>query len=206
MLFSAQQLSCIRSHKKLFESLSFELSPGQLLLVEGKNGAGKTSLLKMLIGLRSPDQGEILWNGQNIIQFNETFSSELAWLGHQNPLKDEQTALENLMLLGQIRPRNQTSYIEALTTLNLNHVKHKRVKTFSAGMKRRLSLASLLITEASLWILDEPQASLDKAGIKLFESLAEKHLQRGGMVIMTSHHAVNINPNVIKTLQLGANA
>jgi len=203
MLFSAHQLSCIRSHKTLFQNVSFELSPGQLLLVEGKNGAGKTSLLKLLSGLRRPDSGEVKWNQVNILQAESDFRTYLAWLGHQNPLKEDQTALENLTMLGHIRQRNQISMIEALKTVHLGHVKHKFVKTFSAGMKRRLSLASLLIAETPLWILDEPQAALDKAGISLFESLAEQHLKQGGMIIMTSHHSVNIAPEYIQTLVLG---
>ncbi|WEJ62213.1 cytochrome c biogenesis heme-transporting ATPase CcmA [Thiomicrorhabdus lithotrophica] len=203
MLFSAHQLSCIRSHKTLFQNVSFELSPGQLLLVEGKNGAGKTSLLKLLSGLRRPDSGEVKWNQVNILQAESDFRTYLAWLGHQNPLKEDQTALENLTMLGHIRQRNQISMIEAVKTVHLGHVKHKFVKTFSAGMKRRLSLASLLIAKTPLWILDEPQAALDKAGITLFETLAEQHLKKGGMIIMTSHHSVNIAPEYIQTLVLG---
>jgi heme exporter protein A len=203
MLFSAHQLSCIRSHKTLFENVSFQISAGQLLLVEGKNGAGKTSLLKLLTGLRRPDSGEVHWNNLNILNSESDFRSHLAWLGHQNPLKEEQTALENLILLGHIRPRNTNSMISALKTVHLGHVKHKFIKTFSAGMKRRLCLASLLIADTPLWILDEPQAALDKAGIALFEDLAEQHLKNGGMIIMTSHHSVNIAPEYIQTLKLG---
>jgi len=203
MLFSASQLSCKRHHKTLFTEISFELSPGQLLLVEGKNGAGKTTLLKQLSGLRRPDSGQIEWNQTSIEDAECQFNHHIAWLGHQNPLKDDQTALENLEMLGHIRPRNSTTLIEALKTVKLGTVKHKLVKTFSAGMKRRLSLASLLIANAPLWILDEPQAALDKAGIALFESMAKQHIENGGMIIMTSHHAVNLPTEFIQTLNLG---
>ncbi|NPA71844.1 MAG: cytochrome c biogenesis heme-transporting ATPase CcmA [Gammaproteobacteria bacterium] len=203
MCLNAKNLSCIRSHKALFSDLSFELSPGQLLLVEGKNGAGKTSLLKLLTGLRRPDSGLVTWNGCPISDPESDFRAQLAWLGHQNPLKEDQTALENLKTLGKIRPRNQTPLTEALKSVKLSHVKHKLVKTFSAGMKRRLALASLLITKAPLWILDEPQAALDKSGIALYESLAEAHLATGGMIIMTSHHAVNIDSDQLQVLDLG---
>lgn len=203
MLLSAQNLSCVRNHKTLFEDISFELSSGQLLLVEGKNGAGKTTLLKLLTHLRRPDSGQVLWNHKPTQDSESDFHAQLAWLGHQNPIKDEQTAIENLSMLGHIRPRNGMSLIEALKTVKLGHVKHKLVKTFSAGMKRRLALASLLIADSPLWILDEPQAALDKAGIKLFEELAQQHLQSGGMIVMTSHHAVNINPEYIVSLNLG---
>ncbi len=203
MLFSAQNLSCIRNHKTLFAEVSFELSAGQLLLIQGKNGAGKTTLLKLLTGLRKADAGKIEWQGTLINATDSQFHRQMVWLGHQNPIKDEQTALENLQMLGHIRPRNQQSLIEALHTVGLAQVKHKMVKTFSAGMKRRLCLASLLIADSSLWILDEPQAALDQAGIELFEQLAEQHLRHGGMIVMTSHHPVHIAAERVKTLALG---
>ncbi|MDX1353728.1 MAG: cytochrome c biogenesis heme-transporting ATPase CcmA, partial [Thiomicrorhabdus sp.] len=186
MLLSAKQISCIRGHKTLFKNLSFELTTGQLLLVEGKNGAGKTTLLKLLTGLRRPDNGQVLWNHIDILQTQSGFASQLAWIGHQNPLKEEQSAIENLAMLSQLKPRNNTSLVSALTTMHLGQAKHKLVKTFSQGMKRRLSLACLLLTNAPLWVLDEPQASLDQEGIKLFEQIAENHLKSGGMIILTS--------------------
>jgi len=203
MQISAKNLSCVRNHKTLFEDISFELSSGSLLLVEGKNGAGKTTLLKLITGLRRPESGNVLWNNKPIDDIDNEFNRNLAWLGHHNPIKDEQTALENLTMLGHIRPRNQTDYIEALSTVQLANAKHKLVKTFSAGMKRRLSLASLLIADTPLWVLDEPQSSLDKNGIVLFENLAEQHLQEGGMIIMTSHHPVAIDASRIQNLNLG---
>ena len=203
MRLEAVQLSCVRGYKTLFENLNIELQAGQLLLVEGKNGAGKTSLLKLLTGLRRPDAGTILWQGKNITDAESGYRQSLSWLGHQNPLKEDQTALENLQMLGAIRTRNNRCAIEALKTLQLSKFKNKAVKTFSAGMKRRLSLASLLISETPLWILDEPQAALDKAGIALFESLASAHLEQGGMIIMTSHHDIAIANHHLVRLNLG---
>ncbi|WP_040727849.1 cytochrome c biogenesis heme-transporting ATPase CcmA [Thiomicrorhabdus sp. Kp2] len=203
MRLTANQLSCIRSHKTLFKNISFELSSGQLLLVEGKNGAGKTSLLKLLTGLRRPDKGQVLWNNIDILKPESAFHSQLAWIGHQNPLKEEQTALENLELLSHLKSRNNLPLIKALKAVHLGQSKHILVKTFSAGMKRRLSLACLLITDAPLWILDEPQASLDREGVQLFEELAETHLNMGGMIILTSHHPLSIAEERVQKLQLG---
>lgn len=199
----ARQLSCIRNHKPLFQNLSFELASGKLLLVEGKNGAGKTSLLKLLSGLRMADKGEILWNGQAIAANDGDYRQSLAWLGHNNPLKEEQTALENLQMLGALRARNQHCALEALAKVGLGKFKHKLVKTFSAGMKRRLSLASLLIADTPLWILDEPQTALDKHGIELFERMATDHLENGGMIVMTSHHEIHIAEKFVQRLSLG---
>lgn len=198
-----KQLCCIRNHQPLFQNLSFELPAGKLLLVEGKNGAGKTTLLKTLTGLRAPDKGQILWNGGSTERSTSDFLQNIAWLGHNNPLKEEQTALENLQMLAALRTRNQQDFLEALVKVGLGRFKHKPVKTFSAGMKRRLSLASLLVADTPLWVLDEPQTALDKAGIALFEKMAVEHLANQGMIIMTSHHDVGIYEKWIQRLSLG---
>lgn len=203
MLFTVAKLSCIRNHKTLFEDISFEISSGQLLLIEGHNGSGKTTLLKLLTGLRRPDSGQILLDKVSTDIAESNFKAQLAWLGHQNPIKNDLTALENLDVLGSIRSRNQMSLVSALKTVGLGNFKHKLIKTFSAGMKRRLSLASLLISDCKIWILDEPQAALDKKGIELFEQIATDHLNGGGIIIMTSHHDIGIDQTKTKTLRLG---
>ncbi|MBF6058203.1 cytochrome c biogenesis heme-transporting ATPase CcmA [Thiomicrorhabdus heinhorstiae] len=203
MHYQAKQLSCKRGRKTLFSELSFELQAGQLLLIEGHNGAGKTSLLKLLTGLRMPEAGEILWQSRSIHDAHNDFRSKLSWLGHQNPLKDEQSALENLHTLSSFRPRNSISLTDALQEVKLGHAKHAQVKTFSAGMKRRLSLASLLVANTQLWILDEPQAALDKDGVALYESLAKQHLENDGMIVMTSHHPLNLPADRVQRLALG---
>lgn len=203
MQLEARNLRCRRGVKTLFKDISFTLGAGKLLLVEGPNGSGKTTLLKLLSGLRRADQGEVLWNDHNIRSSESDYNRQLAWLGHQNPLKEDQTAFENLSMLGAIRSRNERCAYESLQAVSLGKVKHKAVKTFSAGMKRRLALASLLIADTPLWILDEPQAALDKDGITLYEKLATEHLQQGGMIVMTSHHDVAIDERYIQRLQLG---
>lgn len=205
MLFSAQNLSCIRNHKTLFKDLSFELQNGELLLIEGRNGAGKTSLLKLLIGLKRADGGAILCNGHPIAAIEGNFRQKLSWLGHKNPLKMQQTGLENLQMLAQLRPRNTTSFTDAMQRVGLGDAKHKLVKTYSAGMKRRLSLASLLLADTAIWILDEPQAALDKQGIQLFEDIAKQQLDAGGIIIMTSHHQLKLKEARITHLTLQEN-
>lgn len=203
MTFNAQNLSCIRANRPLFKHLSFELKPGNLLLIEGKNGAGKTSLLRILCGLRMADHGDILWQNQSIHSDRVRFAKNLSWLGHQNPLKAEQTAMENLQTLSSLGHTKDVRLEEALIQVGLGKVKHKAVKTFSAGMQRRLALAMLLIKQTPLWILDEPQTALDKHGIALFEKMAHQHLKNDGMIIMTSHHAVGIEKQFIQNLNLG---
>ena len=203
MALTANQLCAKRDFRTLFSDVCFQLNPQQLLLVEGPNGVGKTTLLKLISGLRRPDAGEIRWHDCAISDSNCRLKHQMSWLSHHNPLKEDQTAHENLRMLGAIRPRNSVAEIDALKQVGLGKFKHKQVKTFSAGMKRRLAIASLLIADTPLWILDEPQASLDKEGIALFEQLALGHLQADGMIVMTSHHAVNLPEEYLVRLSLG---
>lgn len=196
MLFQASELSCTRQSRPLFQPVSFSLNPGNAILIEGPNGVGKTTLLKTLCGLRRRESGTLLLNGKSIA--NHTPSS-LSWLGHHNPLKDDLSALENLEMLALLRGHNQHCPIEALRFMQLDKRRHHAVNTFSAGMKRRLALASLLLSDSLLWILDEPQTALDVAGIRLFEEMVNNHLQQGGMLIMTSHQPLDI---ALQRLQL----
>lgn len=203
MTLCAQNLSCIRAHRPLFKHLSFEVRSGQVLLIEGKNGAGKTSLLRILSGLRLADHGQVLWQNHPIHCANSDYRNYLSWLGHQSPLKGEQSAHENLQTLNHLTPQNSVSELQALTRVGLAKFKHKPVKQFSAGMKRRLALAKLLMSNTPLWILDEPQTSLDKSGIALFENMAQEHLAAQGLIIMTSHHDIGLNPTLVHRLHLG---
>lgn len=193
-------LHCTRGYRALFSELAFTLEAGQLLLVEGHNGSGKTTLLKTLAGLREPDAGQVLWEQPQPI----------VWLGHSNGIKDDLTALENLQMMqvmaGADSPlrRDAKSCVSTLERMGLAGNGHRFPRHFSAGMKRRLALCRLLLSDARLWILDEPQAALDKAGIQLFEALLAEHLAQGGSAIMTSHHSVGLQGSHIQHLRLAA--
>lgn len=191
-------LHCTRGYRALFSDLAFTLDAGQLLLVEGHNGSGKTTLLKTLAGLREPDAGTVLWEQQQPI----------VWLGHSNGIKDDLTALENLQMMqviaGEEGGKNPPSLKVVLERMGLAGNGHRFPRHFSAGMKRRLALCRLLLSNARLWILDEPQAALDKAGIQLFEALLAEHLAQGGSAIMTSHHHVGLQGSHIQHLRLAA--
>ncbi|UQB42340.1 heme ABC exporter ATP-binding protein CcmA [Thiomicrospira microaerophila] len=193
-----QGLGYSRGHQMLFDDLSLELGAGQLLLLTGHNGAGKSTLLKLLAGLIEPDQGTILFHSPNDSHSNQ------AWLGDRNALKLQWTALQNLEFLASLRPANHYDPFKALDYFGLFAVRHQSVSRFSQGMKRRLALASLLLTSAQLWLLDEPQAALDQQGIALFEQMLNQHLQAGGIAVMAAHHAVKLEPQQIQTLSLGS--
>jgi len=184
-------LSCVRDDRVLFEDLCFELNSGQALLLEGENGSGKTSLLRILCGFREPDVGKVWWCGNAIN--DSQYYEDMAYVGHLDGVKKELTALENLKVslsLGQV---GQYSIAQALAKVQLADFDDALVQTLSAGQKRRLSLARLLITKNSLWILDEPFTSLDIQGITLIESLMAEHCKNGGMIVLTSHHDIALS-------------
>ena len=186
--FEGRGLSCIRDDRVLFEKLAFELVSGQVLLLEGKNGSGKTSLLRILCGFREPDTGEISWCGDAVK--DSQFYAQMAYVGHLDGIKKELTVLENLKMALALSSSGRYSINEALTKVHLLGYDDVLVQTLSAGQKRRLSLARLLITENVLWILDEPFTSLDKQGIALIETLMAEHCANGGMIVLTSHHDI----------------
>ena len=188
-----QDLSCVRDDRILFEALNFELSAGQVLLLEGENGSGKTSLLRILCGFREPDAGLVLWGGNAIN--DSQYYDDMAYVGHLDGVKKELTVLENLKVSLALGQTGHYSIPQALAKVLLANFDDALVQSLSAGQKRRLSLARLLITKNTLWILDEPFTSLDKQGISLIESLMTEHCKAGGMILLTSHHDIAL-PNV----------
>jgi heme exporter protein A len=219
MLLEVVGLHCTRGYRALFSDLAFTLEAGQLLLVEGHNGSGKTTLLKTLVGLREPDAGQVLWEQQPIQTWGAEYRQQFVWLGHSNGIKDDLTALENLQMmqaLGDLPPipspspargagsKSSLQPKAVLERMGLAGNGHRFPRHFSAGMKRRLALSRLLLSSARLWILDEPQAALDRAGIQLFESILAEHLQQGGSAIMTSHHEVGLHGSHVQRLVLAA--
>lgn len=184
-------LSCIRDDRLLFQQLTFEVLSGQILLLEGKNGSGKTSLLRILCGFRQPDSGEIRWCGDAVN--DSQFYAQMAYVGHLDGVKRELSVLENLKIAQALNATGQYSINEALCKVNLAGYDDVLVQALSAGQKRRLSLARLLITDNVLWILDEPFTSLDKQGIALIETLMTEHCANGGMIVLTSHHDIDLH-------------
>lgn len=193
-------LSCIRDDRVLFEQLAFELASGQVLLLEGKNGSGKTSLLRILCGFREPDAGEIRWCGDAVK--DSQFYAQMAYVGHLDGIKKELTVLENLKMSLSLSSAGTYSIDQALAKVHLAGYDDILVQALSAGQKRRLSLARLLITENVLWILDEPFTSLDKQGIALIETLMIEHCANGGMIVLTSHHDIALHDVDVQRINL----
>jgi heme exporter protein A len=203
LTLSVSKLSCIRDDRVLFEGLDFQLSSGQVLLIEGPNGCGKTSLLRILCGIRREDSGEVLWQRKPITILGSQYREHLTYIGHHNGVKDLLTVEENLTVSRAMGSANQTTIEQALEKVGLLNFTDVMAQSLSAGQRRRLALARLLVTDASLWVLDEPFTALDKDGIKNVESLIDEYIQSGGMVVMTSHHELNLNSSNVVRLHLG---
>jgi len=199
-LLKGIDLSCIRDDRVLFEGLAFELVSGQVLLLEGKNGSGKTSLLRILCGFREPDAGQVFWCGDAIN--DSQYYADMAYVGHLDGVKKELTVLENLKVSLALGRSGQYSIQQALTKVHLANYDDVLVQSLSAGQKRRLSLARLLITKNIVWILDEPFTSLDKQGIALIETLMFEHCANGGMIVFTSHHDIELHGVDVQRINL----
>jgi len=196
-------LSCIRDDRLLFKKLNIDLLAGQLLLVEGENGSGKTSLLRILSGIRLPEQGEVIWQNQQgvaaSVHTQGNYSGEMAFLGHQDGNKLDLTVSENLSFTQSLALKNTNSIEDVLNRVGLAFFDDVFVSNLSAGQRRRLAIARLLLSGARLWVLDEPFTAMDTKGIAMVEREIEQHLQNGGLVVMTSHHSVSLDPeNLIK--------
>ncbi len=199
-LLEIKNLACIRDDRILFEGLNFKLSNHQVLLLEGKNGSGKTSLLRIICGFREQDDGEMLWDGKAIKE--SEYFSQMAYVGHLDGVKKELTVLENLKMSLALGQKGAYTMEQALDKVHLAGYDDSLVQSLSAGQKRRLSLARLLITKNTLWVLDEPFTSIDKQGITLIESLMHEHIVAGGMIILTSHHDLALHEVDVQKINL----
>lgn len=193
-MFSVTNLSCSRGDKRLFSGVSFTLQPGQWLHLEGDNGVGKTSLLRLACGLSALELGEITWNQQSVLQNPDAFRANLAYLGHQLALKEDLTPLENLRADAAVAGRilSVPDAMKALARLGLRGREHLPVRVLSQGQKRRTALARLQLSTAKLWILDEPFVALDTAAQSALSEVINAHLTNQGMVLLTSHQAVSL--------------
>lgn len=193
-MLEVSNLACTRGNHRLFSGLSFTLNFGQIMQVQGANGSGKTSLLRSLCGFITPEEGDIAWRGENIRELDEDYYAELLYLGHLNAIKDELSALENLRISSGLSGV-ELDEKEAMTTLRRMGLRGREMlptKVLSQGQRRRVALARLLVSDARLWILDEPLTALDVGAVALVQELIAEHLARQGMVIFTTHQPLQV--------------
>ncbi len=205
-MLSASDLACVRGDRRLFSGLGFALEAGGRLHVGGENGAGKTSLPRMLCGLSPAAAGVICWNHQEIESLGDEYRRAVLYLGHHNAIKEELTALENLQAgaaLAGLRLDEETA-LNLLQIAGLAGREDLPVRYLSQGQKRRVALARLLWNPAPLWILDEPFVALDVAAVAWLAAVIGAHLRAGGMAVLTSHQEVEIPGGAPQTLRIGA--
>ena len=186
-MLKVSRLACSRGERQLFADVSFSLAAGEWLHVQGENGAGKTSLLRLLVGLSPADAGEIYWRG--VAASEADFHRDLLYLGHHAAVKDDLTPLENLCLSAALDGihLHEEAALAALVRLGLRGREALPVRVLSAGQKRRVLLARLLTRPAALWVLDEAFNALDSGAVQLLGELLGEHLAKGGLAVLTSH-------------------
>lgn len=204
MLLIGNNLACRRGNSWLFKGLNLTLQPRQILWLRGPNGCGKTSLLRLAVGLAQPDEGSFSWNGVPV-RGNPDFAAQLVYLGHTHSLSNDLTALEALQFLSCLHGRSPTpeQLDSALTRLSVNHRKHHAIRVLSQGQRKRIALARLALeTSPGIWVLDEPFDALDRAGIATVNALLQENIERGGSVLLTSHIPVDLGSTLVTVLDL----
>lgn len=202
-LLEVKNLRCERDERVLFEQLDFSVARGEVVQIEGPNGSGKTTMLRIISGLSSDYEGELLWCGKPIKKVRPDFYQQLHYLGHLPGIKAALTPRENLRWSCVLQlPDHDTQIDSALEKVGLFGFEDLPCFTLSAGQQRRVALARLYLTSSLFWILDEPFTAIDKKGVAELESMLARHAQRGGAVLLTTHHHLQI-PGRLKKIQIG---
>jgi heme exporter protein A len=179
-LLTASGLALFRGERLLFRDLSFSVGAGEVLLLRGANGAGKSSLLRALAGLTPLAAGELLWDGADALEDHAEHAKRIAWLGHLDAVKSMLTAAENV------------ADAAALAAVGLTAYAALPARLLSAGQKRRLAIARVVAAAAPLWLLDEPSTGLDAASVAQFIGVCEQHRAGGGIIIASTHTPLDL--------------
>ncbi|MBX9964198.1 MAG: cytochrome c biogenesis heme-transporting ATPase CcmA [Burkholderiales bacterium] len=192
-MLEVRDLACQRGEQLLFSGVSFDVGAGELLWVEGRNGAGKTSLLRILCGLSPAEAGTVRWQGESIRSTRESFCGDSLFLAHSNGLKDDLTIAENLRFHGRLAgiEADAEDIDSALQACGLTERRDLAVRYLSQGQRRRAALARLWLARSrKLWILDEPFAALDAESVERLAARLGAHLEAGGLAVLTTHQEV----------------
>ena len=199
----AHDLKCVKGSTELFSNIHFQIESGEALVVEGSNGSGKTSLLRILCGFNYPAEGEISWCGKTI-DGHEDYQQQISYIGHASGVKLDLTVLENLMFAQRLvgSDRDESEVKDIIRSVGLFKQRNVLSRKLSAGQKRRVALARLQLEERKLWILDEPLTALDKDFVSEFENVLKKHLEDNGMLVVTTHRELILPDALTKRISL----
>lgn len=202
-LLEARAINCWRGDRHILRDVSFAVRAGEFLKITGPNGVGKTTLLRIVCGLLPAESGVVEWHGRPMRGASDEFHTEMAYLGHLNSLKADLTARENLRFLAGLRQDLAPSDVDgALDRVGILSRGDLPARSLSAGQKRRLALARLLLADATLWVLDEPVTNLDTAGIELVEALVREHIGDGGLALAAAHQRLLDDEPGLRRLEL----
>jgi heme exporter protein A len=188
----AKSLCLFRGDRCLFSDLEFSVQQGELLVIEGPNGSGKTSLLRGIAGILDFESGTVSWNGATIRENYQAFRTDVVWFSHRVGFKGDLNLIENLAFESGLRATDRSKHEQVIEALHLTRIVDLPFRPLSAGQQRRVALARMLLTKARLWMMDEPFTNLDNAGQALVVELIGEHLKAGGLCVVASHQQLDV--------------
>lgn len=204
-LLEVESLQVFRGGRHVLRGISLGLAAGECLQLTGPNGAGKTTLLRAILGLCEVEQGAVRWRGADARRDPQGLHRDTAYLGHEVPLKGDLTALENLSFSVGLRRRiDRPAMASALEQVGAQGFAEQPLRSLSAGQRRRVALAALLLLSVPLWLLDEPATNLDAEGQALLMRLLAAHLDKGGLVLAAVHHPLALDGRDVRRIELGS--
>lgn len=203
-LLEVKNITSVRGERTLFKQINVQITAGELWQIQGANGAGKSSLLRIIAGLLPAQTGEVRFRGELIQHVRTHYQRDLLFIGHKAGVKPELTAIENLEFYAALQGYSLAQHepYELLARVGLVGLEDIPAQRLSAGQQRRIALARLWLSQAAIWILDEPFTSLDVAGIAMLHERFQWQLDQGGAILLTSHQALESLPVMVNTLTL----